>query len=65
MLALRSMKRQCLHRGLVLRVLGPSPKQWMSSSAVLWNTTTTSTEVKAATETQDIKVLDSLLKLVS
>ncbi|KAJ8583428.1 Thioesterase/thiol ester dehydrase-isomerase [Rhizopogon salebrosus TDB-379] len=49
-----------------LRVLQVSPSQrCISSSPVLRNATTTSTELKAVTETQDIKALDSLLKVVS
>lgn len=68
MFALRLPKRQCLRSRSLKYVLAPS-QRWISSSpAQLWKTThatSTSTELKAATETQDIKALDNLLKAVS
>jgi hypothetical protein len=60
-------QRRYLQRGS-LRVISTPSQRCISYSPVLWdpiNATTTSTELKAATETQDIKTLDALLKVVS
>lgn len=70
MFALRLLKRRCLHRRSLKYeyVLAPS-QRWISSSLAQLGKaidgTTTPTELKAATETQDIKALDNLLKAVS
>lgn len=70
MLAFRLQRQYLPSRSLGslrVRVLSPSQRH-ISYSPVLWNITntpTTSTELKAVTEIQDIKALDGFLKLVS
>lgn len=68
MFAVRSLKGRHLPTRSFKHVLAPSQRSISSSPAQLGKTidaTTTSTELKAATETQDIKALDDLLKVVS
>lgn len=68
MSALSLLKRRCLHSRSLKYNLAPS-QRWISFSPTRLgktiDATTTPTELKAATETQDIKALDSLLKAVS
>lgn len=68
MFAFRSLKGRHLPTRSFKYVLAPSQRSISSSPAQLGKTvdaTTTSTELKATTETQDIKALDDLLKVVS
>lgn len=67
MFAFRSLKGRHLPTRSFKYVLAPSQRSISSSPAQLGKTVdaTTSTELKAATETQDIKALDDLLKVVS
>lgn len=68
MFALHLLKRRCFHSRSLKYILTPS-QRWISSSPAQLgstiNATTTPTELKATTETEDIKALDNLLKVVS
>jgi acyl-coenzyme A thioesterase 9 len=68
MFVLHLLKRRCFHSRSLKYVLTPS-QRWISSSPAQLgstiNATTISTELKATTETEDIKALDNLLKVVS
>lgn len=68
MFALHLLKRRCFCSRSLKFVLTPS-QRWISSSPAQLgstiNATTTPTELKATAETEDIKALDNLLKVVS